>query len=228
MKHFEDTRRLLENSNFYYIITTGMDGNYSYINRHYAKSFSYLSDTLIGRPYYITMHPDDRETCVEVSAKCFAHPEKLFPATIRKHDGKGGYIITQWEYKALWDEDNNPAGIFCLGHDITRYMDEKQQLQEAETEIERKADLLRKIAFQQSHLIRAPLSNVLGLADILGKTEADNNVSNICKMILQSSQQLDEVIRTIVNLTYLSNNTNEDESSVANGFAAVTVNVQQR
>lgn len=113
--------------------------------------FSYISDLIVGMPYEITMHPDDTKVCEEVAAQCFQYPEKMFAATIRKHDGKGGYVITQWEYKAMMKDDNKPEGIFCLGYDITRYVDE-QQLKAAEFEIEKKKDILKQIAFQHVHL----------------------------------------------------------------------------
>lgn len=202
MKQFLQTIELLENSNFYYIITTNMAGTYSYVNSHYAKSFSYISDTIIGMPYQATMHPDDTKVCEEIAAKCFANPGQMFPATIRKHDGKGGFIITQWEYKAIFEENGDPGGIFCLGYDITKYMDEQQQLKEAESEIEKRKDILKEIAFQHSHLIRSPLSNILGLAAILEKMEVDTNIKNICSMIVESSTRLDHIVREVVGKSY--------------------------
>ncbi|MDB5247097.1 MAG: hypothetical protein JWQ40_1491 [Segetibacter sp.] len=202
MKHFQQTIELLENSNFYYIITTNMAGNYSYVNSHYAKAFSYISNEIVGKPFQITMHPDDIRVCEEVAVKCFANPTQMFPATIRKHDGKGGYVITQWEYRAMYKDNGEREGIFCLGYDITRYVAEQEQLKEAESEIEKKKDILKEIAFQHAHLIRSPLSNIMGLADILDKMEIDENVKNICKMIIESSNQLDLIVREVVGKSY--------------------------
>jgi hypothetical protein len=201
MNQFEQTIELLGNSNFYYIITTNMDGKYSYINKHYATSFEHLHGKVVGMPYQMTMHPDDTKICEEVAAKCFANPDQMFPATIRKHNGKGGYVFTQWEYKAMFKDDNNkePEGVFCLGYDITKFVAEQIQLKEAESEIGKKSGLLDEIAFQHAHLIRSPLSNILGLADILDKIDIDENVRNICKMIVESSNKLDDVIREVVN-----------------------------
>lgn len=200
MNYFEETKKLLNNSVLFYLITTGMDGKYSYINGHYAKEFSHINNNFVGQPYHITMHPDDMNTCVEVSMKCFENPDKLFPATIRKHDGSGGYVYTQWEYKAMFDDQKNPTGIFCLGYNITKYVAEELELQIAQEQIEKNSATMEKIIFQQSHLIRAPLSNIIGLTGILDKTLLDSNTSNICDMILESSNQLDEVIRSIVNI----------------------------
>ena len=199
MLQFQQTIRLLENSNFYYIIIADMQGNYSYVNNYYAKCFEHMHGKLIGMPYHITMHADDTNICAEVAAKCFANPGQMFPATIRKHDGKGGYIITQWEYKAMINEKNEREGIFCLGYNITKFVAEGLQLKEAETHIEKKSIILDKITFDYSHQIRSPLSNILGLADILNHMEIDENVKNICEMIVESANSLDEIVKQVVN-----------------------------
>lgn len=198
MNSFEQTKTLLDKSVLFYAIITIMDGTYSYVNQHYAKNFSHIKNNLIGQPYHITMHPDDKNTCIEVSTKCFENPSQLFPATIRKHDGKGGYVYTQWEYKAIFDDQKNPVGVFCLGYNISKYVAEELELQNVQEENEKKSAIIKKIIFQQSHLIRAPLSNIIGLSNIIDKTLLDSNTSNIFDMILESSNKLDEVIKEIV------------------------------
>ena len=200
MKHFEETKELLNNSILFYIVTTSMDGNYSYVNDNYAKEFSHINSNFVGEPYYTTMHPDDMNTCMEVSIKCFENPGKLFPATIRKHDGRGGFVYTQWEYKAMLDDNKNPEGIFCVGYNITKYVAEELQLHNVQVENEKNLVKIEKMIFQQSHLIRAPLSNIMGLTSILDKTLLDSNTSNVCDMISESANQLDEVIKSIVNI----------------------------
>lgn len=198
MNSFEQTKTLSDKSDLFYAIITIMDGTYSYVNQHYAKNFSHIKNNLIGQPYHITMHPDDKNTCIEVSTKCFENPGQLFPATIRKHDGKGGYVYTQWEYKAIFDDQKNPVGVFCLGYNISKYVAEELELQNVQEENEKKSAIIKKIIFQQSHLIRAPLSNIIGLSNIIDKTLLDSNTSNIFDMILESSNKLDEVIKEIV------------------------------
>ncbi|WP_299988354.1 hypothetical protein [uncultured Pontibacter sp.] len=188
MTSFEETKQLLENSTFYYIITTNMEGRYTYVNNCYNNAFQGIHGCIVGQPYEVTMHPDDTKVCAEVAAKCFAQPDSTFPATIRKHDGKGGYLITQWEYKALLDEIGNPAGMFCLGYDITDYTASHEQLKDAKS-------LLKEIAFYQSHIVRRPLANIMGLAKVLEHMELDQNLQNICNMLIDNCQQLDAVIK---------------------------------
>jgi hypothetical protein len=200
MKQFEETKELLNKSALFYLITIGMDGNYSYINENYANQFAHINSNFVGQACHITMHPDDMNTCSEVAAKCFESPTDLFPATIRKHDGQGGYIYTQWEYRAMMDDDKKPAGIYCIGYNITKYVAEELHLKNANEKIERNSTIIEKIIFQQSHLIRAPLSNIIGLTSLLDKELLDSNTNNICDMILESSNQLDEVIRSIIKI----------------------------
>jgi PAS domain S-box-containing protein len=202
MKQFLHTIELLENSNFYYVITTNLNGTYRYVNNHYRKSFAYISNDIVGLPYQVTMHADDTIVCEETAGRCISNPGQMFPATIRKHDGKGGYIITQWEYKAMFTENGEPDGIFCLGYDITKHIEDHQQLKAAESEIEKRKDTLREIAFQHSHLIRGPLSNILGLAALLEEMDVDSNVKNICSMIVESSNRLDNIVRAVVGKSY--------------------------
>jgi PAS domain S-box-containing protein len=201
MKRFKETISLLENSAYYYIIFTNMEGNYSYVNHNYAQAFRHIDANILGKPYFITMHPDDRKVCEETAKKCFLFPGECFPATIRKHDGKGGYIYTQWEYWAAFNEDNGPEGVFCLGYDITEYAKTNKQLKVAQSQIEDKNNKLQQIGWEQSHLIRRPVANILGLVNILQKASTNQNLTNICDMLLESGQQLDEVIMNIVDKT---------------------------
>ncbi len=180
-----------------------MDGLYTYINNHYREVFGKIHGPIVGEFYAKTIHPDDTQICVSVSEKCFQNPDKTYPATIRKHDGKGGYVITQWEYKAMFDDAGNPAGMFCLGFDISDYMQQSKQLQDAQSLLDQKDSVLKEIAFNQSHVIRRPLANILGLAMILEKMEVDQNLKNIIRMLLESSQELDAVIKDIVGKTYI-------------------------
>jgi PAS domain S-box-containing protein len=192
MEQFQEIIKLLENSKIYYIVTTGLDDNYKYVNTNYSESFSYINNQMVGQPYYITMHPDDRNVCIETSVKCFEYPNKSFPAILRKHDGKGGYIVTLWEFWAIFDDNNQPSGIFCLGHNITEFETAKAELKE-------KSIVLEQISWDQSHILRRPVANILGLVNILLLMELDQNMVNICTMLADSANQLDTELQAIVN-----------------------------
>jgi PAS domain S-box-containing protein len=197
MQRFEETIKLLENSSFYYLIAIGMDGNYSYVSPNYDRNFRYQYNTLLDRPFHVTMHPEDVKICQEVAGKCFDSPEGLFHATLRKHDGRGGYIFTQWEFKAIIDSENQRNGIFCIGYNITEQIATQSALTQANHQVNEQNEKLHQIAFINSHLVRRPLANILGLTGVLNQMELNENLRTLVKMIAESAAQLDLEVKNI-------------------------------
>lgn len=183
MKQFDEIKSLLGESGTYYLIAVDMNSNYSYLNKRYADIFEPIHGNLVGKHYAVTMHPDDQQTCKIVSQMAFMHPESIFPATLRKHDGSGGYIVTRWEYKAMIDSQGAPLGIFCIGHDITELLKISGELQKAKED--------------NSHTVRLHVANILGLSKIIQEATDHADMRNAAKMIVQSSSDLDAVIREL-------------------------------
>ncbi|HET8829813.1 MAG TPA: PAS domain S-box protein [Pelobium sp.] len=200
MIKFNETAKLLEHSAFFYTIAIDMDGRYSYISKNYDKSFDFTKESLLGKNFSVTLHPDDVKICAEVAGKCFESPEALFPITLRKLNGKGGFVITQWEMQAIVDEKNLPKGIFCIGYNITEHIKTSAELQNAYTEIASKEDQLHEIGLIQSHGVRRPLANIIGLTGILKTMNLDKNLANVNDMLVESAEQLDQVIKEIIDL----------------------------
>lgn len=183
MKQFDEVKSLLGNSNTYYLIAVDMDSNYSYLNKRYSDHFEPIHGDLVGKNYAITMHQDDQHTCKIVAQMAFMYPGSLFPATLRKHDGRGGFVVTRWEYKAMFNQNGDPAGIFCIGHDITELTKVTGELQRAKED--------------HSHSVRLHVANILGLAKIIKEARDSEDMRDAAKMILQSSSDLDEIIREL-------------------------------
>ena len=193
----EGTKALLHDSTLYYMVSIGMDSNFTYVNTHYANNFSYISGTLVGMPYNCTMHPDDMDICKEVGELCFANPDQSFPATIRKHNGRDGYMVTQWNYRLI-TRNGVPEGIFCIGHDVTEFEAQKQDLKKANESLDNSQQILNQVAYDQSHVVRAPVANILGLVGILKSMSLNHNLSSLVALLDKSSARLDEVVRGII------------------------------
>lgn len=183
MRQFEEIKDVLGESLNYYLIAVDMNSNYMYINKRYNLVFEPIHGDLFGQHYSVSVHPDDQQTCKIVSQMAFKYPGKLFPATLRKHDGRGKYMMTRWEYQAIFDSNMVPQGIFCIGHDIT-------ELMELSTELE-------SLRFTQSHIIRKPIANLIGLGKLLESMETNNDVKDVARMIQECTNELDHVIRNL-------------------------------
>ena len=70
--------------------------------------------------------------------------------------------------------------------------------------IESQNKLLKDIAWTQSHEVRSPLSNVMGLVNLLKTNlnlEVDDENTKIINYISESTEKLDEIIHDIVSKT---------------------------
>lgn len=67
--------------------------------------------------------------------------------------------------------------------------------------IETQNTKLKEIAWIQSHVVRAPLSRMLGLIRLVATEEDNNNLTedqkNLIKLIQESANELDDIIREI-------------------------------
>lgn len=184
--------KFLEESQLFYTIVIGLDGTYMYVSPSYDQNFGTNKGSLKGQHFSVTLHPDDVEICEKVGPLCFLDPEKLFPVTLRKHDGKGGYVITKWEMQAMPDEQGNPMGIFCVGYNITTYVNMQEKLDQAASDLD-------DISYIQSHGVRKPLANIMGLVGLLNETEDHAHYKKIVQMLQQSAAELDDIIKGISN-----------------------------
>lgn len=83
--------------------------------------------------------------------------------------------------------------------DRKKFEDElRMRKEKAELETLQKEESLKKVASEQSHLVRAPLANVLGLIALLEQAELKGNSSELIVMLKDSANQLDTVIKSIV------------------------------
>ncbi|MFA6248951.1 MAG: hypothetical protein WC615_18565 [Mucilaginibacter sp.] len=190
MQYFKEINNFLSSSSFFYTIAIGLDSHYSYVSDNYNRNFALSEKSLLGKHFSTTMHPDDVAICAEAGMKCFQKPGILIPATLRKHDGEGGFVITQWEMQGIFSEKNEPEGVFCIGYNIT-------ELVSAQTEIETKNMKLSEISFIQSHGVRKPLANIIGISYLLADMEVRPDVRQLHDKLITSANELDMVIKEI-------------------------------
>lgn len=95
----------------------------------------------------------------------------------------------------LMDHEQKPLRIISSMQDIT---DRKRHMMEVESHNKR----LREIAWTQSHVVRAPLAKLMGLVDLMKNYQNDfDNFDEIMENVLNSANELDQIIRKIATET---------------------------
>lgn len=118
----------LKNSQTYYVLVSDLDGKYAYTNPHFQAKFGFVSDNFIGQSSLIDIYPGDHDLCTTTGIKALENPEVSQHVSLRKPDKDGvSYFWTSWEFSALLNQDKQPIGIMCVGHDITDTQKEAQK-----------------------------------------------------------------------------------------------------
>lgn len=97
-------------------------------------------------------------------------------------------------YHPAYDEKDNLLGVSLTAMDI----DQEKRAQER---ILKQNEHLRSIAHLQSHEVRRPLANLMGLLQIFKMDNLDELQSEILELLNASVEELDEIVSAIVNMT---------------------------
>jgi PAS domain S-box-containing protein len=114
----------------------------------------------------------------------------ILPSGFVRHQKKNGEIIYV-EIQSNTIPFQNTVGRLILANDVT----ERNAYVEA---IEKQNEKLKEIAWVQSHVVRAPLSRIMGLIDLI-KNYGIDDIENeeLLNYLLVSAEELDNVIKDI-------------------------------
>jgi PAS domain S-box-containing protein len=111
-----------------------------------------------------------------------------------KHKKKNGEVIDV-EIRSNSIRYKGKRAKIILANDIT------ERLRQVRI-IEEQNQRLREIAWTQSHVVRAPLSRLMGLVDLVqNNVLKEEELNEILKYIVHSAEEMDEIIRDIVKKT---------------------------
>lgn len=138
------------------------------------------------------IHPDDRQKYIEWFVNAISHKDQLDAIEIRitSMDGVNKHLLISGVNQL--NESGEIMSHFGVIKDISQITNTISELQQQNKQ-------LKEIAWSQSHLVRAPLSRLLGLTQvfrkgILNKEEEKEFLSHI----YQTALELDQVITNII------------------------------
>lgn len=110
------------------------------------------------------------------------------------HERKVDYSGVSFWFRAEYHPFYEGKVIVGVAVTITDISDQKKH----ELQVQRQNELLKEIAWMQSHQTRQPVATILGLINILDKTELGDKNLEIIRLLEQTTQRLDDVIRDTV------------------------------
>jgi PAS domain S-box-containing protein len=135
------------------------------------------------------VHPDDYERVKESIFKVIEKPGK-WKEEYRFKCADNSYKYFLDRAFLLKDATGRPVRMIGSKQDIS-------QLKLKEKEIEERNQRILEIAHSNSHLVRKPLANILGIIDLL----EENTNSELLKMLKDSAVELDSILKEVAHKT---------------------------
>lgn len=176
------------------VFSLDLQGRFTSANERFLKATGMRLDELKQIHYSEIIHPDDLTKVNESFERAIHGISTRFESRLqiqRKSAIKYVYQVTM-----PMVVNQQIVGVYILASNITERV-------LAEEKIKKQNQQLREIAQIQSHEVRAPLANILGLANLLDQTpEEDPNNKLMLKELTVSARKLDQVIHKIVDKVY--------------------------
>ena len=181
------------------------NGNYTYKSPSVENILGYTPDFLKGKNAFDLIHPDDIPSADADFRKVFyEHIVDFKPFRVMNNEGKWRWIETN--ANNLLDD---PAvnGIVTNSRDITDKKvreDEKNQL--IHELIQNNKDL-KQFSYITSHNLRAPLTNLLGVLDLIDESQIkDETTLFFLEVFKKSTVQLDDTINDLIKILVVKDN----------------------
>ncbi len=169
------------------------DANFSYVSPTSKKTLKMTPETLLGTNAFTHIHPDDHEAVYTQFLETLENTQ-VYIRPFRFKNGEGKW---RWLETIATNQLEEPSiqGIVANTRDVT---DRVLYLKA----IEEQNKALKEIAWNQSHVVRAPVARLMGLIDLI-KEEGTygSEKRQILNYIKVSAEEIDNVIKNNVERT---------------------------
>lgn len=170
----------------------GKDGYFKKINPSFSKILGFSTEQILKTPFVNLIHPEDVYVVEDWERK--VNEDQILYYETRYQTREGDYKWIAWSVTNFLDEDLS----FAVGKDISAF---KENLEALELQNRK----LAEIAWEQSHVVRAPLARLMGCIQHL--EASDEHREMLLTNIKSSANELDEIIKNIVSRSELIKNT---------------------
>ncbi len=191
------TRSLIE-SNIDALITTDPAGIITDVNKQMEALTGCTRDELIGAPFkdYFT-DPGRAEAGIKrvLAEKSVTNYE----LTARARDGK--QTVVSYNATTFYDRNRKLQGVFAAARDVTERKQFEAELHQARANAESASRTKSEFLASMSHEIRTPMNAIMGIADLLAKTELTPEQNKYVQIFRRAGDNLLNLINDILDLS---------------------------
>jgi len=191
------TRSLIE-SNIDALMTTDPSGIITDVNKQMEALTGCTRDELIGAPFKDCFTDPER---AEAGIKRVLAEKSVtdYELTARARDGK--QTVVSYNATTFYDRKRTLQGVFAAARDVTERKRVEAELQQAKADAESASRTKSDFLASMSHEIRTPMNAVMGIADLLAKTELTPEQDKYVQIFRRSGDNLLNLINDILDLS---------------------------
>jgi len=181
------------------IYVKGLDGRYILANHRFEELFHIPQDKLVGKSDY-DLFPKDRADAFTANDKRVLEECRPveFEETVPHNDEVHTYISLKFP---LYDSNDRPYAVCGISTDITDRQQARQALQEAKEAAESASKAKSTFLANMSHEIRTPIMAMLGVAELMSRSDADHLDPKRLDAILRSGRHLLSLVEDLLDLS---------------------------
>jgi len=176
------------------------NGAVQYASPSYERISGHSPETILGAQgddIKDLIHPDDVETVFTTIYQAINNKQDHFTYKYRAKHAQGHYYWREDSAHFMYDNKGKYQKAIVVLRDISERMHAHEL--ENEIKIARQAiEFKQKFLASMSHEIRTPLTGVLGMAEILSKTQLDETQMDYLETLTLSGESLREIINVVL------------------------------
>jgi len=183
-------------------VATNLKGEVTYWNRAAESIYGWKMEEILGKNILELTIPDtNSEQATVIMEKLKKGQTWSGEFVVQRKDGSSfPALITN---SPTYDENNRLSGMIGISSDITQKVRYEKLLEKHAQELERSNLALKKIAWTQSHVVRAPIARILAVINLLEEQpESFDEISFWLKQLKISTHEMDAIVKKIITETH--------------------------
>ena len=191
------TRSLIE-SNIDALMTTDPGGFITDVNKQMEALTGCTRDELIGAPFK-DFFTDPERAAAGINLVLAEKKVTDYELTARDRDGR--QTVVSYNATTFYDRGRNLQGVFAAARDITERKQVEAELKSAKAVAESASRTKSDFLASMSHEIRTPMNSIMGIADLLAKTELTAEQDKYVQIFQRAGENLLNLINDILDLS---------------------------